>query len=215
MFTEVGATGQSPLLVLYNGCYQNQGFESLSEITIMAQEPDIHRRRSLRLRGYDYTQDGAYFITICAHGKQSLFGEIVDGEMRLNEYGRVVLKEWLKTPVIRKEIRLDEYVVMPNHFHGIVFIQTDDVSRTGVWPYAPTPHGTLPSSIAAFVQGLKSTITRQINELRMTPGTPVWQRNYYEHVIRGEDDLNSIREYIQYNPLKWAEDGENPGNYGE
>ncbi|RJO62975.1 MAG: transposase [Dehalococcoidia bacterium] len=172
--------------------------------------PDIHHRHSLRLQGYDYSQSGAYFITVCTYNRQCLFGDIVNREIRLNEFGKVIAGEWLKSSKMRKELIMDEYVVMPNHFHGIVFINRDNNLGRGVWPYAPTLHGTSPYSIGAFVQGFKSTITRQINELRHAPSSPVWQRNYYEHVIRDDDDLNRIREYIENNPARWDEDEENP-----
>lgn len=173
--------------------------------------PHARQRRSSRLRGYDYAQNGAHFITICTHRKHDLFGEILDGEVKLNEYGQVVVEEWLKTEEIRHEIILDEYIVMPNHFHAIVIIQT---ACRGDWPVAPTSsrtHGPKPESLGALMVGFKSAVTKRLNELRHTPGAPVWQRNYYEHVIRDENDLNSIREYIHYNSLKWADDAENPG----
>lgn len=172
--------------------------------------PYSRQRRSLRLQEYDYAQNGAYFITICTHRKHDLFGEITSGKIRLNECGQIVVEEWLKTEVIRREIILDEYIVMPNHFHAIVIIQA---ACRGDWPVAPTSpraHGPKPESLGALMVGFKSSVTKRINELRQTPGAPVWQRNYYEHVIRDENDLNSIREYIAYNPARWAEDEENP-----
>ena len=173
----------------------------------MTFNPDKHYRRSLRLQGYDYSQDGAYFVTICTHNRECLFGDIADGEMVFNDYGKIVKEEWLKSSEIRREISLDEHIVMPNHFHGIVII------RRGDWPVAPTTittNGPKSGSIGSFVVGFKSAITRRINDRRKTPGVPVWQRNYYEHVIRDDDDLNRIREYIKGNPVQWAEDEENP-----
>ena len=170
--------------------------------------PDIHHRRSRRLKGYDYSQAGAYFISVCTRNRECLLGEIADGEMRLNDAGRMVAEEWMKSAEIRNEIELDAFAVMPNHVHGIIVIAND---CRGVWPYAPT--GTLRSpsrTIGALVRAFKSACTIRINDMRNARGTPVWQRNYYEHVIRDEDDLNRIRQYICDNPARWAEDENNP-----
>ena len=176
----------------------------------MKYDPEKHHRRSIRLKEYDYSQSGAYFITICVYNRECLFGEIVNGEMRLNEWGTIVENELLKTPELRPNVLLDEYVVMPNHIHGIVVIM--DNCR-GVLQYAPTRRFRSPSqTIGAIVRGFKSTTTKRINEMRIAPGMPVWQRNYYEHIIRNEDKLNEIREYIIGNPIKWAEDENNPLN---
>ena len=177
---------------------------------------DIHHRRSIRLKGYDYSQAGAYFVTICVHDRECLFGEIVDGEMRLNDFGRIVSAEWIRSGELRSEIEIGEYVVMPNHFHGIVII-TDivgngDVCR-GDRPVAPTRPGPQPKSIGAMMAGFKSIVTKRINILRDTPGLPVWQRNYHEHVIRNDADYNRIAEYVAYNPQRWIEDKLHPDNF--
>jgi putative transposase len=180
----------------------------------MAHNPDKHQRHSIRLKDYDYSQAGVYFITMCTYGKESIFGNVVDGEMQLNECGRVVEEEWMKTAEIRKNVELDVSVVMPNHFHGILVIV--DKCR-GTVHRAPTleqfakpTSGSLPTIVRYF----KSAVTRRINELRGAPNMPVWQRNYYEHVIRNENDLDEIREYIVNNTLKWDLDSENPNNAG-
>jgi REP element-mobilizing transposase RayT len=176
----------------------------------MKYDPEKHHRRSIRLKEYDYSQSGAYFITICVYNRECLFGEIVNGEVRLNEWGTIVEKELLKTPALRSNVLLDEYVVMPNHLHGIIVIM--DHCR-GVLQYAPTRRLRSPSqTIGAIVRGFKSATTKRINEMRAAPGMPVWQRNYYEHIIRNENELNEIREYIVGNPIKWAEDENNPVN---
>ena len=126
----------------------------------------------------------------------------------MNEYGKIVVEEWLKTAQIRKEIELVGHIVMPNHFHAIVFINGDAGER----PLAPTPDvkGIQPRSIGALVAGFKSSVTRRTNEARKSPGDPVWQRNYHEHIIRNEEQLNKIRDYVEANPACWAEDEENP-----
>ncbi len=129
--------------------------------------------------------------------------------MTLNEFGKVAEREWLRTTEIRPNVALDEFIIMPNHMHGIVVIVESNVGATG---RSPLPKGPTPKSIGAIVAGFKSAVTKRINDLRGAPYKPVWQRNYYEHVIRNEDELNEIREYIVNNPLKWDLDSENPGN---
>ena len=182
----------------------------------MSYDSDKHQRRSIRLKDYDYSQAGAYFVTLCTRNKECIFGKVVNGEMVLNKCGKVVEEEWVKTAEIRKNVELDVFVVMPNHFHGIAAIIED---CRGTARCAPTEHnrqfGKMTSaSLPAIIRSFKSAVTRQINELRDTPYAPVWQRNYYEHVIRNEKDLNEIKEYIVSNPLKWDLDNENPNNVG-
>lgn len=191
--------------------------------------PEAHRRRTIRLKNYDYSRSGAYFVTVCAFKKDCLFGDIMDGKMRLNEYGLIIAREWTRTPEIRKEIELDEFCVMPNHIHGIVTIvganggspetvtnggspETGWDNKTTEGRSAESPLRMQTKSISSFIAGYKSVVTKSINEISNTPGSPVWQRNYYEHIIRNDDELNRIREYIANNPAKWAEDAENPGN---
>ena len=181
--------------------------------------PNRRRRNTVRLSGYDYARAGAYFLTVCTHNKSCIFGKIIDGESSLNRIGRIVEEEWLKSTRIRAEIESDSWVVMPNHFHAIVFI-TDAQGRqtyrpheltsrkTGDRPVAPT--GPTPKSLGSLMSGFKSASTVRINSIRNTPRFPVWQRNYHEHIIRGEDSLNRIRQYIIDNPSKWDEDPENP-----
>jgi REP element-mobilizing transposase RayT len=166
-------------------------------------------RKSVRIKDYDYSQPGAYFVTICTRNRECMFGEIIDGEMVLNRFGIIVNEEWLRTAILRvwETVEIDTYIIMPNHVHGIVVIN----HGRGVLQYAPTGMLRSPSqTIGAIIRGFKSASTKRINLSRNTPGNPVWQRNYYEHVIRDEDDLNRIRQYIFENPAHWAEDEENP-----
>lgn len=179
--------------------------------------PDIHHRRSIRLQGYDYSRAGAYFVTICAHNRECLFGDIIDGEMRLNDFGRIVAAEWIRSGELRSEIETGEYVVMPNHFHGIVMID-DTVGANGIRPVLHTPatNGRFRSpskNVGSMVRGFKSSVTKQINVIRNTPDIPVWQRNYYEHVIRDDADYTRIAEYVADNPCRWAEDRLHPDNF--
>jgi putative transposase len=183
----------------------------------MTYNQEIHHRRSIRLPGYDYAAAGAYFVTISTQDRACLFGELVAGEMRLNGLGRIVQAEWLRSETIRREIALDEFVVMPNHIHGIVIISPSDPPCRGARPCAPTRATSArallrraPRSLGSFIAGFKSVVTKRINEVRSTPGVPVWQRNYHDHIIRNDDDLNRIREYILLNPSWWADDRENP-----
>ncbi len=177
----------------------------------------IHRRRSIRLRGYDYAQAGFYFVTICVRDRECMFGETVDNDVRLSKYGTLVAQAWEDLPNHYPHIELDRFVVMPNHFHGIVVLTPVGVGlesahsdvrstvRAGLKP-APTKRHGLPE----IVRGFKTFSARRINEIRQTPGTSVWQRNYYEHVIRDESDYNRIAEYIANNPQRWVEDSLHP-----
>lgn len=168
--------------------------------------PHIHHRHTIRLAGYDYSRAGAYFLTLCAHHHKNIFGTIVDDRIELNACGRIVHNEWLKSAKIRWEIELDEFIIMPDHLHGIVIIH--DIDRRGDRPVAPTvvKPGPRSKTIGAMIAGFKSAVTTQINQIRKTPMCPVWQRNYYEHVIRDEKDLSYIREYVVNNPKYWAYD---------
>ncbi|GAB4457170.1 MAG: transposase [Anaerolineales bacterium] len=175
----------------------------------MPYNPDIHHRRSIRLKEYDYTQNGAYFVTIVTHQREHLFGRVVNGVMRLNEWGEIARREWFKTAELRPYVALfeDEFVVMPNHTHGIIWnvgaLRRN--ARTGAGAADERPHVDA-GSLGAIVRAYKSAVTYAINAARETRGMVVWQRNYYEHIIRNEADLNRIRNYIINNPLKWADD---------
>ena len=170
---------------------------------------DLHHRRSVRLCGYDYSQAGAYFVTICAQNKDCLFGEIVNGEMKLNDAGQIVTKTWDDLAGRFPSIALDAFVVMPNHVHGIITIvgaqfiapKDRDAVNPGAINRAPT--------VGEIVRTFKAVSTRMVRRNGLSVFS--WQRNYYEHVIRGEGDLESIREYVTNNPARWVEDHENPG----
>lgn len=211
----------------------------------MPYDPTRHHRRSIRLEGYDYTQPGAYFITLCVQNRECLFGAVVEGEMRLNEWGEIAREEWFTTARLRPYVRLDEreFVVMPNHVHGIIWIVDDDDAGDNVGgnamvgaqntvtvtvvvgvvgaqrrcaPTVTAPTTTIqsinvtPGSLGAIIRAFKSAATRRINAARGTPGADVWQRNYYERIIRDEPALGAIRRYIADNPLRWHLDHYNP-----
>lgn len=177
----------------------------------MTFDPNIHRRRSLRLKDYDYSQAGAYFVTVCVQNRECLFGEVVAGEMQLNNAGRMVVRCWQAIPDHFPHVALDVFVVMPNHVHGIIVL----MGGRGTACRAPTNEQfgkPVPGSIPTVMRSFKSAATKHINELRHTAGVPVWQRNYYEHIIRDENSMARIREYIINNPLQWALDRDNPAN---
>jgi len=175
----------------------------------------LRHRHPLRLPGYDYSQTNAYFMTICAAQKKFLFGNINDGTMRLSAAGQIVVAEWLKTADLRLSVTLDQFVVMPNHFHGILWIDNGQrgTARCAltVQQFGQAVSGSLPAIIRAF----KSAATKRINILHHAPDVQVWQRGYYEHVIRNDKSLEKIREYIINNPCSWELDRENPGRRGE
>lgn len=182
------------------------------------QNDQNHHRRSIRLKHYDYSQPGVYYITIVTREREHLFGDIIDDEMHLNSLGEIVRDEWLKTPSIRPEIELGEYIIMPNHFHAIIHILENEPSvsiGSGDRPVAPTDcpvvekrPGPMPKSLGALVGGFKSSVTVRINQFRATPGVPVWQRNYYEHIITSEKDYDNTETYIVNNPLNRNTDNE-------
>jgi REP element-mobilizing transposase RayT len=179
----------------------------------MTYNPDIHHRNSVRLRSYDYRSAGAYFVTICTFQKEAILAEIVDGVAHLKAPGEIVQDEWLKSAEIRPEIELDKFIIMPNHLHGIVFIN-DSVGAHGMRPesggFEMRAHSRAPlhrgaKSLGSFIAGFKSACTKRINESRNTAGVPVWQRNYHERIIRNEEELHSLRDYILTNPVRWDE----------
>lgn len=182
----------------------------------MKYNPKIHHRRSIRLKGYDYTQPDAYFVTFCSYQRDEILGEVVNSEMKLSALGKIVREEWLRSAEMRKEIQLveDKFVVMPNHGHGIVWI-VDTVGADGARPkmeraHAMRPDASLrrvPRSLGSFIAGFKASVTsRARNELNMTG---IWQRNYYEHIICNDRELKNIRWYIVNNPLNWQLDRDN------
>jgi len=205
-----------------------------------------YSHRSIRLAGYDYSQNGAYFITICTKMRIPLFGEIIDGEMILNDCGNVVISSWRDIIKHFSNVGIDEFTVMPDHIHGIIVLDRGTACRaenedikdfnndsitendlkndetnnhnidsgtaiidSGTACRAPTNSFNsfgkpISGSLSTVIRSFKSAVTKQINEIRNTPGDPVWQRNYYEHIIRNELELSRIREYIKNNPLRWT-----------
>lgn len=183
--------------------------------------PKIHKRKSIRLKGYDYAQAGLYFVTICTNDRKHLFGEIINGEIQLNLLGKIAQQEWINTTEIRKNCTLGAYIIMPNHMHAIISIdyvikQSENKSDF------KSPSQT----IGAIIRGYKGATTKKIKEIiRSSTGElqfaptdkgfapaefdlskSIWQRNYYEHIIRNDRAFSKIENYIINNLLKWEED---------
>jgi putative transposase len=191
----------------------------------MQYDPDKHHRCSIRFKGYDYAQAGAYFVTVCAQNREGFFGAIVGGEMRMNDAGNMIARWWEELPRKFPSVESDEFIVMPNHFHGILTITDPSVGAD--LRVCPDPQGAHPEqgahpsaslrclALGEIVQWFKTMTTNEyIRGVKQNGWTPfpgkLWQRNYYEHIIRNDADLDRIREYIFNNPANWANDEENP-----
>jgi len=176
-------------------------------------DPNIHHRRSIRIPGYDYSQDGWYFVTICTQNRKYMFGEIVKDQMRLNNAGFIVKTWWQKVTNKFLSVQTDEYVVMPNHFHGIInIVGANPCSRPTLFDH---PDADEVDGLGDIVNWFKTMTTNQyIRGVKEKSWPPfpgrLWQRNYYEHIIRSEDELNHFRCYVSDNPANWLTDKENP-----
>jgi putative transposase len=190
-------------------------------VTFLIDHPfnsEFHHRRSIRLKDYDYSRAGAYYVTICVQQRMCLLGEIAAGEMRLNEAGRMVHTAWNELPGKYPGVEIDEFIVMPNHFHGSIVLNVGAGPCACPDPNDGQPRGVAPTglSLPDVVHRFKSFTTAEyrngVERLHWIafPGR-FWQRNYYEHIIRDEREMNAIREYVRFNPSKWEEDEENPG----
>ena len=187
-------------------------------------DPQKHHRRSIRLKGYDYSQEGAYYVTIVTWQREFLFGDIVNQEMMLSPYGEIVQKWWEEIPVHFSNVETGAFVIMPNHVHGVIYILderrgTVSVPHDNVTQYAlggETPplraFDGIPT-LGQIVAYFKYQSTKEMNKVENTGTvTKFWQRNYYEHIIRNEKDLQNKTDYIEANPRLWNEDDENPVN---
>ncbi|MDD5088399.1 MAG: transposase [bacterium] len=176
---------------------------------------DYPQRKRLRLSDYDYSRAGGYFITVCTKDKQSLLGNIESGTSILSDWGKIAQQVWRALPETYPRVELDEFVVMPNHIHAILFLQDEP---SNIAPSVSSSRGGLSeaqpdrasASLSEIIRHFKTTSAKAVNRARRTPGHPVWQRGFHEHVIRNEEDLFNTRQYIRQNPLKWELDRENP-----
>jgi REP element-mobilizing transposase RayT len=154
----------------------------------------MRQRKSPRLKGYDYTQKGAYFVTICTHQRQPLFGKIItDGLMQLSSAGEIAFARWDALPEHHSSVQLDAFVVMPNHVHGILLLMGSEHSESA-------------TELGRVIGAYKSGVTRRIREALHIPDMIVWQGRYHDHIIRNERGLNTIRQYIHNNPKLWSHD---------
>ena len=187
---------------------------------------ELPNRRSIRLRNYDYSQAGAYFVTICVEGRKPLYGEVCNGCMVRSPAGDAVASCWYEIPRHYLEVELDEFVVMPNHMHGIVVIASCRSERAagaatmcrGRPTHAPPGSDVMAApahNLGTILGSYKSAVTKAVNALRCSQRVPVWQRGYFEHVVRSEEELNRIREYIASNPANWHLDKENLNRTGD
>ena len=170
----------------------------------MSFDPEVHHRRSVRLSGYDYSSRGAYFITVCAEGRRCWFGEVREEEVRLSSVGNIVQRVWLELPRKYPELELDAFVLMPNHLHAII----------GVCPEFVGAGSPRPPSLGTIMGFFKYESTKRVNCELETPGAKLWQRSYYDHIVRSNRSLDLVRDYIETNPRRWALDTENPHSTG-
>ena len=193
----------------------------------MRVQDEPRRRNTVRAREYDYASEGWYFVTMCTCNREMLFGDVIDGSMLLNEFGQIIEDEWTKTGELRRSIDLDAFVVLPNHVHGILVITEEDAptgsratqrvaptrrsdDMTAMKPIHLRAKGPAARSLSAIIGQIKSASTKRINVLLGTPGVAVWQRGFYDHIIRNGDELGRIRTYIDNNPAMWHLDLDNP-----
>ena len=155
------------------------------------------KRKPSRLKEYDYSQSGYYYVTICTQNHEYIFGEVENNGMVLSQCGHIAKESWLDLPSHHKNIQLDEFVIMPNHLHGIIIIN----NPVGNWPACSA------NNLSIIIGLYKSTVTKQIN--RIINNGFSWQKSFYDHIIRTGESLNNIREYIANNPLNWNTDENN------
>lgn len=179
----------------------------------------LHNRQSIRLKGHDYSKSGLYFITICVQNRECIFGNVIDGEMALNVFGQIAKAEWENTPYIRKNCKLHNFIIMPNHIHGIIEIIYNKEEKVATEKFQSPSH-----NIGSLIRGYKIATIKKIKdkitidsisrgELQFAPTIiikeldfKIWQRNYYVHIIRNDKSYQRISEYIINNPLKWNDD---------
>jgi putative transposase len=171
----------------------------------MSYNPEVHHRRTIRLNGYDYSQEGAYFVTLVTHGRQCFLSEIENGQPKSSLFGRCA-EAMLESLPIHFPVAINHKVVMPNHIHILLSIVGKEDQKNMLENLNSSLPGTQKQSLGAIVQTYKSITTRRIHALQRECQTPVWQRNYYEHIVRDQDDFDRIADYIQNNPINWEND---------
>ncbi len=169
--------------------------------------PEVHsfRRKDIRIPEFDYSQPGAFFVTIVTKDRKTLFGQVDNGKMVLNNVGKLAEEVWLALPTHFPNVELGEWVIMPNHIHGIISI---NVEATHASPLPRISKGPAPGSIGSIIGSFKSVVTKRVHQISKNTNNNLWQRNYYEHIIRNERDCQSIYDYIIANRLNWEKDEE-------
>ncbi|MCZ4694875.1 hypothetical protein DWB61_07690 [Ancylomarina euxinus] len=175
-----------------------------------------YRIESARLKSWDYASSGIYFITICTDNRQHYFGEVENGKMQLSKIGVIAEEQWLKTFQIREDMNLemDEFVIMPNHFHAIIIIGENkynaidrdtmhQVETQCIASVQKNNFGAQSKNLASIIRGFKIGVTKNA---RIINPEFTWQARFYDHIIRNDESLSRIRDYIKSNPLKWAKD---------
>jgi putative transposase len=171
-----------------------------------------YRARTVRIEGYDYGTDGAYFITICSHQKTPIFSEIREGIVHLLPLGKIIREEWESTPAVRGYVTVLDIMIMPDHIHGIIFIHKDSgtperLPQKGIDLYFPegykNRYGGQSGNLASIIRGFKSVVTKRAKAAGLD--LPVWQKNYYEHIIRNHEELERVIVYIENNPITWQQ----------
>ena len=177
-----------------------------------------NRRNSLRLSGYDYSQPGAYFVTMVTRQRENLFGDVLNGTMQLNEYGIIAKERWLAIPRHFSNVELGAFVIMPNHGHGIIIIMdrvvvgAQHAAPQRPAPLRPQQPNVKSGSLSAIVRSYKSAVTKYIHEIDEFSPEKIWQRGFHDRIIRDEDEWSRIHLYIEANPTNWTEDRDNPVN---
>jgi REP element-mobilizing transposase RayT len=170
---------------------------------MMKYNPEIHHRRSIRLQNYDYAHRGIYYVTVCTYNRAHLFGRVENGIMMPNKYGEIAQNEWRRMTDLRQNIVLPEFVVMPNHIHGIIQILCSNTSAVGIDRFQNQGKNTLSSILGSY----KSAVSKAIHDMGFWE--EIWQRNYYERIVRDESDMEHVQTYIRDNPKNWSSDNFN------
>ena len=181
--------------------------------------PNTKNRKLNRLKGYNYAQDGWYFVTICAKNREHFFGKIVNGEMRLSKIGETAEKFWREIVIHFPDVKLDEFIIMPNHIHGIIIIENNIVGNNNYCSLRRVAWQTKwARSLSSVIRGFKIGVKKWCGEnnhvlnKNFYSAQFAWQKSFYDHIIRNEKSLNKIRQYIINNPLRWELDRNNPEN---
>ena len=180
------------------------------------------QRRSPRKAGFDYTTPGAYFVTICSHNRRHIFGHIASNQMVLSSVGQIAQDRWAALPDHHPQVKLDQFVIMPNHVHGIIWLHIEPDTNLSIRTAPVQSVATVstekaevaPGSLGAVVRSYKASVTRIVNQQESGERTKIWQGRYHDSIIRTERALHAIRRYIVENPCRWMLDRHNPNRVG-